>query len=57
MTPNHEDDPVAHNRAQNPRRTPGRPEVGEETTRRLFWVITAATVAATLILVVVLLGR
>ena len=51
------DDPVARNRAAHPRRTPGRPEVGEATTRRLFWVISTAIVAATLVLALVLATR
>jgi len=58
MSPPHEgDDPVARNRAQHPRRTPGRPQVGAATTRRLFWVTAAAVVLATVVLTVVLALR
>ena len=50
-------DPMLVNRAQNPRRTPGREEVGAATTRRLFFVIVIAVVVATAVLVGVLIGR
>lgn len=54
MTSSDGDDPVARNRAANPRRTPDRPELGAATTRRLFWVIVGAVAAATAVLVVLL---
>ncbi len=57
MTEPQHDDPVARNRAANPRRTPGRVEVGHATTRRLFWVTAAAILAATVVLAAVLVVR
>jgi hypothetical protein len=54
----HPDDPVARNRAANPRTTPGRTPVGNEITNRLRRVTGAALAIATLVLVAaLLLGR
>lgn len=52
----HEDDPVARNRAANPRRTPGRVPTGDHIMPAL-WLTTCATIIiATVVLVAVLLS-
>lgn len=48
------DDAVAHNRSVNPRRTPGRPQVGDELLPKLYAAAAAAVIAATIVLIVVL---
>ncbi len=48
------DDAVEANRAVNPRRTPGRAQVGDELLPKLYAVAAAAVVLATLVLVVAL---
>lgn len=50
------DDPVAKNRAVHPRRTPGRPELGADVTRRAAIAAMLVVGAATVILLVVLAG-
>lgn len=51
-----EEDPVARNRAAHPRRTPGRPQLGDDTLRTLLAVGGTLVVAATAVLVVFLAG-
>lgn len=48
------DDPVAANRAAHPRRTPGRPELGIDVTRRVTLAALGVVIAATAVLVAVL---
>lgn len=48
------DDPVARNRAANPRRTPGREPLGNHLMPRLYAATAAAIVLATVALVVLL---
>lgn len=50
----HDDDPVARNRAVHPRRTPDRPQLGDDTLRRVMAVAAVAIGLATVILLVVL---
>lgn len=52
-----DDDPVAANRAVHPRRTPGRPELGIDVTRRAALAAVSVVAVATAILVVVLSTR
>ncbi len=49
-----DDDPVARNRAVNPRRTPDRPQLGDRTLRAVITVGVVAVVATTLALVALL---
>lgn len=51
-----DDDPVAANRAVHPRRTPGRPELGIDVTRRAAIAAMVVVAVATAILVVVVLS-
>ena len=51
-----EEDPVARNRATHPRRTPDRPQLGDDTLRRLLLVGGAVVASATAVLVVFLVG-
>jgi hypothetical protein len=55
MTP-HEpaDDPVARNRAANPRRTPDRVPLGDHLLPKLYLSTAGAVIVATIVLVVVL---
>lgn len=46
-------DPVEANRAAHPRRTPGRPELGADVTRRVTLAALGVVIAATAVLVVV----
>lgn len=48
-----EPDPVAANRAAHPRRTPGRPELGLDITRRVGLAVVGLVAAATALLVIV----
>jgi hypothetical protein len=52
-----DDDRVARNRATPRRHTPSRTPTGMGMTRRLGVLVAAVTVAATLVLVIALLGR
>jgi hypothetical protein len=49
-----DDDPVARNRAVNPRRTPDRPQLGDATLRRVIVVAAVSVGVATLVLLLVL---
>ena len=51
-----EHDPVAANRAVNPRRAPGRPELGLDVTRRAAIAAMVMVAAATGVLIVILAG-
>ena len=48
------DDPVARNRATDPRRTPDRTQLGDDTLRTVMRVAAAAVALATLLLVMLL---
>ena len=48
------DDPVARNRAANPRRTPERRPLGDELMPRLYAVTAGAVLVATIVLIVLL---
>lgn len=51
-----DDDPVARNRAVHPRRTPDRPQLGDDTLRRVAVVVVGLLAAATAVLVLLLAG-
>lgn len=51
-----QDDRVARNRAAPPRRTPGRGPVSEPTLRRLGILVAAITIAATVILLLLVVS-
>ena len=53
-TAEHDDDPVARNRAVHPRRTPDRPQLGDDTLRRVMTVAGIAVGAATVVLLLVM---
>lgn len=48
------DDPVARNRGAHPRRTPDRPQLGDDTLRTVLKVAAAAVGVATVVLVLLL---
>ena len=48
------DDPVARNRAVHPRRTPDRPQLGDDTLRTVMKVAAVAVGIATLLLLLLL---
>jgi hypothetical protein len=48
------DDPVARNRAVHPRKTPGRPQMGDDTLRLVMKVAGIAVGLATVVLLLVL---
>jgi hypothetical protein len=50
----HADDPVARNRAVHPRRTPDRPQMGDDTLRLVMKVAGIAVGLATVVLLLVL---
>lgn len=50
------DDPVARNRAAHPRRTPDRPQLGDDTLRAVMKVAAVAVGIATVVLILLLLG-
>jgi hypothetical protein len=50
----HHDDPVARNRAVHPRRTPDRPQLGDDTLRSVMTVAAVAVGLATVVLLLVL---
>lgn len=52
----HADDPVARNRAAHPRRTPDRPQLGDDTLRSVMKVAAVAVGLATLVLVLLLVA-
>ena len=53
-TPEQHDDPVARNRAVHPRRTPDRPQLGDDTLRTVMKVAGVAIGLATLVLLLLL---
>lgn len=50
------DDPVARNRAVHPRRTPERPQLGDDTLRRVLIVSALAVGLATILLAALLIS-
>ena len=50
------DDAVERNRSVNPRRTPGRAQVGDELLPKLYLAAAASIVIATIVLVVLLVA-
>lgn len=50
------DDPVARNRATHPRRTPDRPQLGDDTLRTVMKVAAAVIGLATAVLILLLLA-
>lgn len=50
------DDPVARNRAVHPRRTPDRPQLGDDTLRSVLTVAAVAVGVATVVLLLLLAG-
>lgn len=48
------DDPVARNRATHPRRTPDRPQLGDDTLRTVMKVAAVAVGLATVVLLLLL---
>ena len=50
------EDAVERNRAANPRRTPGRAQVGDEVLPKLYLFAAAAIVVATIVLIALLVA-
>ncbi len=50
------EDAVERNRSVNPRRTPGRPQPGDDLLPKLYLVAAATVVLATVVLIVLLNG-
>ena len=53
-TPEQHDDPVARNRGVHPRRTPDRPQLGDDTLRTVMKVAGIAVGLATVVLLLLL---